>query len=109
MHSEKVSQLLKTLVAQPNWWVIKFLKRLQRGLSATDIPTKGYLERNYQKEENNMAKKKEVVVEEVVEQKLITLPIDESSKFELLMLLSELQRLGIRSISDLENKVATTN
>lgn len=58
-----------------------------------------------------MAKKK-VVEEEVVLDvgtPIITLPIDESSKFELLMLLSELQRLGIRSISDLENKVATTN
>lgn len=32
--------------------------------------------------------------------------VDESSKEELLWLLSELQRLGIRSVGDLENQIA---
>lgn len=36
-------------------------------------------------------------------------PVNESSKEELTWLLGELQRLGVRSISDLENLVARTN
>lgn len=36
-------------------------------------------------------------------------PVNESSKEELTWLLGELQRLGVRSIGDLENLVARTN
>jgi len=51
-----------------------------------------------------MAKKKDAA--EAVIEKAPLRPVDETSKEELLFLLSELHRLNIRSISDLENLVA---
>lgn len=58
-----------------------------------------------------MAPKKKVEVEEVVETQVVKEfsfreKIRESSKEELLWLLSELQRLNVRSIGDLENLIA---